>query len=292
MKSFQVGDRIIIVLVDRGDRIVLADYHAQSIIRVVKVHNHSPSAFDLSTDGAILAVGDDRRRGVSLWSVADGSLVGVHGKKHVARVALDKTCRYAVTWDLYTAKQVIPLGPGERHSLRKLGDLVGALVLDSNEMILPIDDLPFYYKVSFDGPEIRRLPLPHESFAFSFRKSPIRDQVITIYFSGRIECRAGVLGELIWTRETSEDKGPATGCYSPDGRFFAMNVVEMMQYWILDATTGEVTFRSNPPDERLNPVSPLEGSLILASNGAILDASTGEVGPGLSERSWWKAAGL
>ncbi|MCC6360093.1 MAG: PQQ-like beta-propeller repeat protein [Phycisphaerales bacterium] len=204
----------------------------------------------------------------------------------------DASAAYVVTWDLWKG-YVVSLATKTWTRISKIADLDGIFLdIESNTMYIPDSDIPLLYRINFDPVVIDRVELGHSSPLFTIRKSPVNSTFILLYEDGRVECREGLFGSPIWSRQFVGKEITASGSFSGDGRFYGLNVVNLEQYWVLDASTGAVIHKKAQVKQGVHPRSPLQGSLILNSSGTILDAETGEVQPGVSSLDWWTQAGM
>lgn len=291
-KCWEVNGRRIAGASLSHGRLAAVDLDRMEVLWATQVSESLYESFDISWSSGRVAVGHASRRTISIFSALDGAFVRDVPAATAVRVMFDANGDHIATWGYKEGKHVYSLNAPIRKALRNGGDLDGALLIErTNELYVPTDRAHVLH-VRFSPLHIEAEKLRHDCPVYSMTQSPTDSRIVCQHHDGRIECRDGLKGDLLWSRQHEDKAQTALGSFSGDGRFFALNVVNLEQYWILNAFTGELTFASDKPKGGLDPRSPLNGTLILASGGEILDAETGQVSEGISSPAWWKRAGL
>lgn len=292
-RAYQVDGRTVVVAYLNRWRVAVADYCNQVINTAFLAEDMFDQAFDLSKDGARLVTGHDGGCRFRVWSTKNAKMLCEHGKPTAARVRFDRTGDFVLTWATGRYKHVYSLSTGEHAPLPNLGDLNGAyLDADSNTLFAPIDGQSRMFAITFAPLTIGHVALPFKAGIYSLRRSPINDNIVLFYDNGRIECRNGIQGDLLWSRVHVGKDLVSGGCYSLNGRFVAMALIDREQLWVINSETGELTHAIDQMRSGFTPGSPLPGNLILSYRGQILDAENGRISDGLNSIEWWRRAGL
>lgn len=290
--AWQRNGRTLIVATHSHRRLAIADLDSARLLRLIQLPSACVMSYDLSCDGAQIVTGYDGPRYIDIWSLDRGIRVGQYKKAAAARVRFDANSRHVLTWASDQC-YVVSTATNTWTRLSKGEDLYGSyLDSESNTMFVPVGEVPSLYRIQFEPVAIERVEMPHPSILYTIRKSPIACVFTLLYEDGRIECRDGLFGSLIWSRQHVEQEITSNGSFSGDGRYFALNVGALHQCWVLDVATGEITHKLDKIGCGIDPRSPLPGALILCSSGVILNAESGEISPGVSSIDWWTKAGM
>lgn len=234
-------------------------------------------AFDISSDGKLLATGYWYRRGIDIWDLESKKIIETFGPSRVSRIVFDESSRYVV-YHSDKGTYIKKMGGDQEIRLNNISELDGAsLDRRTNSLWIPTTRKGKLVFLSFESlvSEIRDLQISAQ--IYWVRQSPRKGTYFLIDSKKRIYCFGESMNNIIWENTILEPKSKGIaylGSHSGNGGLIGITVTEFdgFRTVVLDAATGNIM--NEFADVRCIGCPYGENEVYLES-GSILDLTTG-----------------
>jgi len=288
VKPFRCDSEWYVVASLRGGRFLIANVTQMSLCKDVILPGVSDECFDVSADGRFLAVADWDSPGVRLWDLATDRLLSRYGPSQVSGILLDNSSRYVAVRS-QKGGRVYDLQTGEAKPLTHCGNIWEGASLNrqDNWMLVPSRRRGQVLLVKCDPFVVESLRLPLDKVVWTLRCSPDSSEFVALDTGRHVVCIAGGADQLKWTATLHDCF--STASYSGDATLISISGNDPPRTIVLDACSGSVIGKV---DGHFGGTYPWQGTVVMTSDGQIIDLGSGHVDKRISSVSWWRTLGV